>query len=128
MKLSHFQSHQSEAVVLLFEKTFSDSKGNSEGQSIGRLVHKLIDTTAENDLFGFCAEDSGALLGSIFFSRLKLPIHTNAFLLSPVAVSTENQRKGIGQTLIKFGLDQICLLYTSPSPRDLSTSRMPSSA
>ena len=24
--------------------------------------------------------------------------------------------------------DQICLLYTSPSPRDLSTSRMPSSA
>ena len=25
-------------------------------------------------------------------------------------------------------LDQACLLYTSPSPRDLSTSRMPSSA
>ena len=24
--------------------------------------------------------------------------------------------------------DRICLLYTSPSPRDLSTSRMPSSA
>ena len=31
---------------------------------------------------------------------------------------------------IKDHLDQcvICLLYTSPSPRDLSTSRMPSSA
>ena len=31
---------------------------------------------------------------------------------------------------IKNGVDQdrICLLYTSPSPRDLSTSRMPSSA
>ena len=26
------------------------------------------------------------------------------------------------------GLDNTCLLYTSPSPRDLSTSRMPSSA
>ena len=25
-------------------------------------------------------------------------------------------------------IDGICLLYTSPSPRDLSTSRMPSSA
>ena len=25
-------------------------------------------------------------------------------------------------------IDRICLLYTSPSPRDLSTSRMPSSA
>ena len=26
------------------------------------------------------------------------------------------------------GADAVCLLYTSPSPRDLSTSRMPSSA
>ena len=26
------------------------------------------------------------------------------------------------------GVDNVCLLYTSPSPRDLSTSRMPSSA
>ena len=26
------------------------------------------------------------------------------------------------------GADEVCLLYTSPSPRDLSTSRMPSSA
>ena len=28
----------------------------------------------------------------------------------------------------KIVLDKVCLLYTSPSPRDLSTSRMPSSA
>ena len=31
-------------------------------------------------------------------------------------------------TLDKYGMDCACLLYTSPSPRDLSTSRMPSSA
>ena len=31
--------------------------------------------------------------------------------------------KGRGMDLV-----EICLLYTSPSPRDLSTSRMPSSA
>ena len=28
----------------------------------------------------------------------------------------------------KFDRQKVCLLYTSPSPRDLSTSRMPSSA
>ena len=28
----------------------------------------------------------------------------------------------------QFDYDNVCLLYTSPSPRDLSTSRMPSSA
>ena len=30
--------------------------------------------------------------------------------------------------LAELGLFSFCLLYTSPSPRDLSTSRMPSSA
>ena len=29
---------------------------------------------------------------------------------------------------VRETLTRICLLYTSPSPRDLSTSRMPSSA
>ena len=29
---------------------------------------------------------------------------------------------------VMLGSREICLLYTSPSPRDLSTSRMPSSA
>ena len=32
-----------------------------------------------------------------------------------------------GDTILKYGHD-ICLLYTSPSPRDSSPSRMPSSA
>ena len=30
--------------------------------------------------------------------------------------------------LVDIETDKVCLLYTSPSPRDLSTSRMPSSA
>ena len=34
--------------------------------------------------------------------------------------------KALGLDLYPWALD--CLLYTSPSPRDLSTSRMPSSA
>ena len=34
----------------------------------------------------------------------------------------------VAQGLARVGLLERCLLYTSPSPRDLSTSRMPSSA
>ena len=34
----------------------------------------------------------------------------------------------LAASLAKLLLISICLLYTSPSPRDLSTSRMPSSA
>ena len=40
-------------------------------------------------------------------------------------ISRSNEAKALG---IKMGEPYFCLLYTSPSPRDLSTSRMPSSA
>ena len=35
---------------------------------------------------------------------------------------------GIAKGLAEAGADIICLLYTSPSPRDRTRSRMPSSA
>ena len=35
---------------------------------------------------------------------------------------------GCGKTSVAMTLLQFCLLYTSPSPRDTSSSRMPSSA
>ena len=40
----------------------------------------------------------------------------------------ENEFKGVYALKVIDVLKQPCLLYTSPSPRDLSTSRMPSSA
>ena len=44
-------------------------------------------------------------------------------------ISNHNSALGGGKKIIEYGNQyDICLLYTSPSPRDLSTSRMPSSA
>jgi len=109
MNFNKYQIHQPDEIVSLFDKTFSDAEGVDEGKIISKLVQKLIDTTAEQDLFGYCAEDGGAVLGCIFFSRFTLPMSYSAFMLSPVAVSTQHQRRGIGQTLIKFGIEQLKL-------------------
>ena len=46
--------------------------------------------------------------------------------LEPAAGLDEQMRRAV--TKGGKGTDNGCLLYTSPSPRDLSTSRMPSSA
>ena len=40
----------------------------------------------------------------------------------------EGDLKSGKKTALELALQPTCLLYTSPSPRDLSTSRMPSSA
>ena len=47
---------------------------------------------------------------------------------SPGASMSLEEKIQIARVFDELGIDIICLLYTSPSPRDLSTSRMPSSA
>ena len=40
----------------------------------------------------------------------------------------EETLKDVTEWFVNVNPNNVCLLYTSPSPRDLSTSRMPSSA
>ena len=62
---------------------------------------------------------SGKTLVSDFFTALGVPvIDADILAREVVAPGSEGLKK----------LTDYCLLYTSPSPRDLSTSRMPSSA
>ena len=51
----------------------------------------------------------------------------NAGLLA-VDRALEDYRKGVFDVLVTAPIDNNCLLYTSPSPRDRQKSRMPSSA
>ena len=67
------------------------------------------------------------------FEALKIAL-TSRPCLAPVnfnkefIVTTDASESHYGSCLSQIGSDGLCLLYTSPSPRDLSTSRMPSSA
>ena len=59
---------------------------------------------------------------------LREKLHTLKTLDSKILelVDDENEDESIEHEVAEAS--EICLLYTSPSPRDLSTSRMPSSA
>ena len=59
--------------------------------------------------------------------RVVLAINTAMFVFEIVAGMLASSTGLIADSLDMLA-DASCLLYTSPSPRDLSTSRMPSSA
>jgi len=107
MNISTLDENQSQEVINLFIKTFSDSEGQEEGKLIGCLVAELISTTDKHDLFGFVIIMDEVIAGGIFFSRLVLKTNKTAFILSPVAIATEQQGKGLGQQLIEFGLEHL---------------------
>lgn len=104
MKFLKSKSENVMEIKELFYKTFKDSEGKDEGILIGDLVYNLIINTNSNDLFVYNAIENKKLIGSIIFSRLKFEkSEITAFLLSPVAVHTDYQKRGIGQKLINYG-------------------------
>ena len=55
-------------------------------------------------------------------------LHLNISSLSKHIDSLGNMLEQLALDFNVIAISETCLLYTSPSPRDLSTSRMPSSA
>ena len=113
MKFSLFSESKSQEVIDLVKSVFSASEGDAEGQAIAIFVKNLIATTKSNDLIGCVAVDKDTIVGCIFFSRFTVPSGQDAFILSPVAVSTDFQGIGIGQKLIQYGLDHLRSLNVS---------------
>ncbi|MGB0867779.1 MAG: GNAT family N-acetyltransferase [Granulosicoccaceae bacterium] len=103
-RIERFDSSQSAQVVELFTQVFTHAEGASEGALIGKLVSDLIRTTPTDQLKGFVVQSQQTLVGSIFFTELTVEPKASAYILSPVAISTAEQGKGLGQKLINNGL------------------------
>ena len=66
---------------------------------------------------------------SIDYAKAFNRLDHSGCLHSLAALGASTQTIGIVAAFLSdIYMPQVCLLYTSPSPRDLSTSRMPSSA
>jgi putative acetyltransferase len=107
MELSTYNKSGTEEIKQLFSKVFSDSEGRAEGLIIESLVFDLMKTTNSQDIYGFIATENDQIIGSIFFTRMTFESTVDAFILSPVAIHTSHQGKGIGQSLINFGINYL---------------------
>jgi len=107
MKVSSYQDFEKAEIQALYTRTFTDSENREEGELIAQLVLNIMNETDEDDIYGFVAAENEQPIGCIFFTRLSFDSSVVAFLLSPVAVHTSYQGKGIGQTLINYGLEQL---------------------
>lgn len=107
MNFRDYTKSEIQAIVQLFVSVFTNSEGPAEGGLIGKLAVDLFETTLPADLFNFVAEADSQIIASIFFSRLNVKPNIKAFMLSPVAVHTRHQGKGVGQALINYGLKKL---------------------
>ena len=95
------------ALAELFTSVFTASEGRMEGERIGNLSSALAASIDNEERICFGAYDSDLLVGSIFFTRLRFDDPAQVYMLAPVAVATEHQRKGVGKALIGYGLNEL---------------------
>ena len=107
VNLRHHNAEETSAIVHLISSVFAASEGEAEGALIGKLAAELFETTDHRDLFNYVAVDANCVVASIFFTRLEFNNHCDAFILGPVAVNSDRQREGIGQALIRHGLNDL---------------------
>jgi predicted N-acetyltransferase YhbS len=100
--------HKAKEIHQLFVKTFSDSEGLEEGETIGELVLDFIHKTSPGDLRVYVEKHEGKIIACVFYTKFRFELsEIPALLLSPMAVHTSFQAKGIGQKLIRFAHEDL---------------------
>ena len=109
-------------VTELFTSVFTSSEGEEEGKLIGNLCSALSSNIDNKEIICFGAYENESLIGSIFFTRLQFNASILVYMLAPVAVSANHQGKGVGQSLINYGLNDlkkrsvaVAITYGDPS-------------
>ena len=105
-------------VVVLDESVYGSLNTQNSIFRVRRIAEKMRDALGEAvDTYEFSIEKAEMLdFSDVAFAVLRSLSAVYGFLVMGV----------VG--LLVYSIVNTCLLYTSPSPRDLSTSRMPSSA
>jgi len=99
--------NRKEEIVSLFTAVFASSEGEEEGKLMGDLASALAENIDNQEIICLGADEEGGTVAAIFFTRLRFDESIEVFMLSPVAVSTVTQGRGVGQALISFGLREL---------------------
>lgn len=108
-------------IATLFRHVFTASEGEKEGERIGHLAAELAAGIDDEDILGYGSYVDGCLVGSLFFTRLRVEDPIRIYMLAPMAVETRHQGKGIGKALINFALNDlrrrsVCVAVTYGDP------------
>lgn len=100
------KSHHTE-IAALFTESFTTAAGEEEGNLVGGLSGELATGIDDKTILCFGAYEQKALVGGLFFTQLQFEESVKVYMLAPVAVSSTRQKQGVGQALIRYGINEM---------------------
>jgi hypothetical protein len=101
-KFSLTRTNKSKSIQLFFKKVFTKSEGKKEGNIVSKLSFKLAKLIDGENVIGIEAKIKNKIVGYIFLSKLQYKEDCLVYLLAPVAVDNNFQKKGIGKKIIQL--------------------------
>lgn len=125
MKTIKFQltkTKKSKTIKSFFTKVFSNSANKQEGKIVGNLSLKLAKIIDEENVIGIEGIINNKIVAYIFLTKLIYQENCSVYLLAPVAVDSNYQKKGIGKKIIKYAIKflkkkNVDLLMTYGDPK-----------
>jgi len=105
MNINLAQETDLDAIQKVVETAFSDE----ENKIISKFAFDLLTETASPSIQSWVAEVDHQIIGYVSFSPIFLKSETDlsGYILSPLAVSPEHQKQGVGSSLINNGIDRL---------------------
>ena len=105
MNIRLFQKTDLISVQRVIETSFFDN----ESKEISKLALDLSTETSSPQIVSLVAEVDNKIVGYVSYSPIFLKSDTgiSGYILSPLAVSTEYQKQGVGKKLINYGIDML---------------------
>ena len=109
-----------DSILKVIETAFSDE----ENKVIMNLVQELHQETTSPSIKSLVAEVDNQVIGYVSYSPifLKSDSSISGYILAPLAVSPEHQKRGVGSNLISAGIDMltkdgvgVLLVYGDPA-------------
>lgn len=104
-----------DTIDRLVRRSFAEHTGYSDGNDEVNLIHEIRAGRYYRQELSFVAELEGEIVGHFMLSDFPLspapgggydPEKTEFLLLAPVAVHADHYRKGIGETMLRLGLEK----------------------
>ena len=120
MNTRNAQETDLDSILKVVETAFSDE----ENKVIMNLVQELHQETTSYSIKSLVAEIDNQVIGYVSYSPIFLKSDSNisGYILAPLAVSPEHQKKGVGSNLINAGIDMltkdgagVLLVYGDPN-------------